>query len=118
MVVDEAGTKRLKDSVQTAMQHGHNVMMVMNHDTGKVKYYSRLLMCPSTGISYAEPAPHNFSFNSPQGACPKCNGLGVISEIDMAKIIPIPSKSIGSGGIAPLGPYKNSLIFWQIEALG
>ena len=75
-------------------------------------------MCPTTGISYAEPAPHNFSFNSPQGACPKCNGLGRITEIDMDKVIPDKEKSIGKGAIAPLGPYKNSLIFWQIEALG
>jgi len=116
--VDDAGDKRLKDSVQTAMKHGHGVLMIMNHDSGEVKYYSRLLMCPTTGISYTEPAPHNFSFNSPQGACPKCNGLGRISEIDMGKIIPDQSKSIGKGGIAPLGSYKNSLIFWQIEALG
>ena len=75
-------------------------------------------MCPTTGISYNEPAPHNFSFNSPQGACPRCNGLGRISEIDLDKIIPDKSKSIGKGGIAPLGAYKNTLIFWQIEALG
>ncbi len=116
--VDDAGDKRLNDSVQTAMKHGHGVIMIMDHDSGEVKYYSRLLMCPTTGISYTEPAPHNFSFNSPQGACPKCNGLGRISEIDMGKIIPDQSKSIGKGGIAPLGSYKNSLIFWQIEALG
>lgn len=118
LAVDDAGDKRLRDSVQTAIKHGHGVLMIMNHGSGEVKYYSRLLMCPTTGISYAEPAPHNFSFNSPQGACPKCNGLGRISEIDMGKIIPDPSKSIGKGGIAPLGSYKNSLIFWQIEALG
>jgi excinuclease ABC subunit A len=118
MVADETGLKRLKASVQTAMQHGHGIMMVLDNDSGKTKYYSRLLMCPTTGISYNEPAPHDFSFNSPQGACPHCNGLGEISQIDMGKIIPDPSKSIGKGGIAPLGPYKNSLIFWQIEALG
>ncbi len=118
LVVDEAGTKRLKDSVQTAMKHGHGILMILDHDTDEAKYYSRLLMCPSTGISYAEPAPHNFSFNSPQGACPKCNGLGRITEIDMDKILPEKDKSIAKGGIAPLGPYKNSLIFWQIEALG
>lgn len=118
MMADETGLKRLKASVQTAMQHGHGIMMVLDNDAGKTKYYSRLLMCPTTGISYNEPAPHDFSFNSPQGACPHCNGLGEISQIDMGKIIPDPSKSIGKGGIAPLGPYKNSLIFWQIEALG
>lgn len=118
LVVDEASTKRLKDSVQTAMKHGHGILMILDHDTNDAKYYSRLLMCPTTGISYNEPAPHNFSFNSPQGACPKCNGLGRITEIDLDKIMPDKNKSIHKGGIAPLGPYKNTLIFWQIEALG
>ncbi|WP_163321941.1 excinuclease ABC subunit UvrA [Draconibacterium mangrovi] len=118
LVVDEASTKRLKDSVQTAMKHGHGILMILDHDTNEAKYYSRLLMCPTTGISYNEPAPHNFSFNSPQGACPKCNGLGRVTEIDLDKIIPEKDKSINKGGIAPLGPYKNTLIFWQIEALG
>ena len=118
IVVDEAGTKRLKESIQTALKHGHGILMILDHDTKEAKYYSKLLMCPTTGISYAEPAPHNFSFNSPQGACPKCNGLGRITEIDMDKVIPDKEKSIGKGAIAPLGPYKNSLIFWQIEALG
>ncbi len=118
LVVDEAGTKRLKESVQTAMKHGHGILMILDHDTDEAKYYSRLLMCPTTGISYQEPAPHNFSFNSPQGACPKCNGLGRITEIDMDKILPEKDKSISKGGIAPLGAYKNALIFWQIEALG
>ncbi|MFV0266380.1 MAG: excinuclease ABC subunit UvrA, partial [Draconibacterium sp.] len=118
LVVDEASTKRLKDSIQTALKHGHGVLMILNNDTNEAKYYSRLLMCPTTGISYAEPAPHNFSFNSPQGACPKCNGLGRITVIDMDKVIPDKNLSIGKGGIAPLGAYKNSLIFWQIEALG
>lgn len=118
LVVDDAGTKRLKDSVQTAMKHGHGVLMILDHDTNEAKYYSRLLMCPTTGISYAEPAPHNFSFNSPQGACHTCNGLGRITEIDMDKVIPDRNKNISQGAIAPLGPFKNSLIFWQIEALG
>lgn len=118
LVVDEAGNKRLKESVQTALKHGHGVLMILDHDTQEVRYYSRLLMCPTTGISYSEPAPHNFSFNSPQGACPRCNGLGRITEIDVDKIIPDKSKSIAKGGIVPLGAYKNSLIFWQIEALG
>ncbi|NCB07603.1 MAG: excinuclease ABC subunit UvrA [Bacteroidia bacterium] len=118
LVVDDAGEKRLRSSVQTAMKHGQGILMILNPDSGEVKYYSRLLMCPTTGISYAEPAPHNFSFNSPQGACPKCNGLGRVTEIDMDKIIPDKTQSIARGGIAPLGPQKNSLIFWQIEALG
>ncbi|RIH66810.1 excinuclease ABC subunit UvrA [Mariniphaga sediminis] len=118
LVVDGAGDKRLKESVQTAMKHGHGILMILDHDTDEIKYYSRLLMCPTTGISYSEPAPHNFSFNSPQGACPKCNGLGRVTEIDIEKIIPDQDKSIAKGGIAPLGAYRNSLIFWQIEALG
>ncbi|WP_347838496.1 excinuclease ABC subunit UvrA [uncultured Draconibacterium sp.] len=118
LVVDEASTKRLKESVQTAMKHGHGILMILDHDTNEAKYYSRLLMCPTTGISYNEPAPHNFSFNSPQGACPKCNGLGRVTEIDLDKIMPEKNKSIAKGGIAPLGAYKNTLIFWQIEALG
>lgn len=116
--VDGASTQRLTESVQTAMKHGHGILMILDHDTQEAKYYSRLLMCPTTGISYNEPAPHNFSFNSPQGACERCNGLGRVTEIDMDKIMPDKSKSISKGGIAPLGSYKNSLIFWQIEALG
>ncbi len=118
MVVDAIDEKRLKQSVQTAMKHGHEVIMILDNDTNTARYYSRLLMCPTTGISYSEPAPHNFSFNSPQGACPYCNGLGQITEIDLDKIIPDKNVSIGKGGIAPLGAYRNSLIFWQIEALG
>jgi excinuclease ABC subunit A len=118
MIVDAIDEKRLKQSVQTAMKHGHEVIMILDNDANTVRYYSRLLMCPTTGISYSEPAPHNFSFNSPQGACPHCNGLGQITEIDLEKIIPDKNASIGKGGIAPLGAYRNSLIFWQIEALG
>jgi len=118
LVVDEASEKRLKESLHTAMIQGHGITMILDHESGEVKYYSRQLMCPTTGISYAEPAPHSFSFNSPQGACPKCNGLGRIAEIDLDKIIPDKELSIGKGGIAPLGPQKNSLIWWQIEALG
>ena len=115
----EAGSlKRLKESLQTAMKQGQGITLIMEHGTDKMNYYSRQLMCPSTGISYNEQAPHNFSFNSPQGACPKCNGLGRIAEIDLEKIIPEPDKSIAKGGIAPLGPQKNTLIFWQIESLG
>lgn len=118
LLVDEVSDKRLKESVRTAMSQGQGIIMIVDHDSGEAKYYSRQLMCPTTGISYNEPAPHNFSFNSPQGACHKCNGLGRIAEIDLSKIIPDDSLSIGKGGIAPLGPQKNSLIWWQIEALG
>ena len=118
LLVDEASDKRLRDSLQIAMRNGQGIVMILDHDTQEAKYYSRQLMCPTTGISYNEPAPHNFSFNSPQGACPKCNGLGVISEIDLEKIVPDNTKSIQNGGIAPLGSHKNTLVFWQIEALG
>ena len=118
LLVDEASDKRLHDSLQIAMKNGHGICMILDHDSQVAKYYSRQLMCPTTGISYNEPAPHNFSFNSPQGACPKCNGLGMISEIDLEKIVPDNTKSIQNGGIAPLGAHKNTLVFWQIEALG
>ena len=118
LLVDEASDKRLHDSLQIAMKNGHGICMILDHDTQEAKYYSRQLMCPTTGISYNEPAPHNFSFNSPQGACPKCNGLGMISEIDLEKIVPDNTKNILNGGIAALGAHKNTLVFWQIEALG
>jgi excinuclease ABC subunit A len=99
------------------MQHGKGIMMVIEKDVDIPRFFSRQLMCPSTGISYNEPAPHSFSFNSPHGACSKCNGLGTINEIDMSKIIPDQSISIKRGAIKALGPYKNSLIFWQLESL-
>ena len=118
LIVEEACRDRLKESVQIAMKHGHGIIIILDHETNSIHYFSRLLMCPTTGISYNEPAPHNFSFNSPQGACPRCNGLGIINETDIDKIIPDKDRSIAKGGIAPLGLYRNSLIFWQIEALG
>ena len=108
---------RLKNSLSLAMQHGHGTLMVMEAGGRDVRYFSRQLMCPSTGISYNEPAPHSFSFNSPQGACHRCNGLGTVNEVDISKIIPDAGLSIKKGGIQPLGPYKNSLIFWQLEAI-
>ena len=116
--VDEKDRKRLDDSVKTAMKQGKNTIMVLEKDNDQPHYFSRSLMCPSTGLSYNEPAPHSFSFNSPQGACPKCKGLGVVDEVDMEKIVPNPKLSIYNGGIDPLGKHKNSLIFWQIEAIG
>ncbi len=115
--VTEKDRKRLEESVSLAMKQGKNIMMVLGKDSDKPRYFSRQLMCPTTGISYNEPAPHNFSFNSPQGACPKCKGLGFVDEIDIEKIIPNDNVSIYSGGIAPLGRFKNNLIFWQLEAL-
>ncbi|PWD98561.1 excinuclease ABC subunit UvrA [Marinilabilia rubra] len=115
--VSSKDQKRLEESVALAMKQGKNIMMVLEKDGDKPRYFSRQLMCPTTGISYNEPAPHNFSFNSPQGACPKCKGLGFVDEIDTEKIIPNANTSIHSGGIVPLGRYKNSLIFWQLEAI-
>ena len=99
------------------MKQGDGLVLILDAETNEVRHYSRRLMDPVTGLSYSEPAPHNFSFNSPQGACPKCKGLGQVNLLDMDKIVPDPSLSIYSGGIVALGKYKNSLIFWQIEAL-
>lgn len=110
--------KRLADSIRTAMYHGEDVMMVIEQESGEVRYYSRNLMCPTSGISYPNPEPNNFSFNSPKGACPHCNGLGTVNEINLKKIIPDPKLSIKKGGFAPLGEYKSSWIFKQIEIIG
>lgn len=110
--------KRLKKSVETAMKHGKGVIMVWDVENDTLQYFSRHLMCPTTGISYNEPSPHTFSFNSPVGNCPKCKGLGYVNEMDIDSIIPNRKKSIHVGGIEPLGKFSNSLIFWQIEAIG
>ncbi len=110
--------KRLGDSIRTAMYHGEDVLMVIEQESGEARYYSRNLMCPSSGISYPNPEPNNFSFNSPKGACDHCNGLGVINEINIKKIIPNPKLSIKQGGFAPLGEYKSSWIFKQLEVIG
>jgi len=112
-----APSERLKKSVQIAMKQGDGLLMIMDYETGDVKHFSRRLMCPTTGISYSDPAPNTFSFNSPQGACPRCKGLGYINEIDLQKVIPNRKHSIHEGGIAPLGKYKNQMIFWQIDAI-
>jgi len=121
VVIDRMAVKgadeRLKKTVQIAMKQGEGLIMVMDYDTEKVRYFSRRLMCPTTGISYSEPAPNTFSFNSPQGACPRCKGLGYINEIDINKVIPNRKHTIYEGGIAPLGKYKNQMIFWQIDAI-
>ena len=109
--------RRLRDSVATAMTQGDGLMLVFDVDTGTVRHYSKRLMCPETGLAYHDPAPHNFSFNSPQGACPRCKGMGVVTLIDRDKIFPDPSLSIRQGGIAPLGKAKNTMIFWQLESL-
>lgn len=116
-IVGEISDKRLHDSVMMSLDHGDGIMMVLDAESNEPRFFSRHLMCPVTGLSYDEPAPHTFSFNSPQGACPHCNGLGEISSIDEAKLIPDRELSIRKGGIEPLGKYRNIWIFWQIEAI-
>ncbi|WP_307759689.1 excinuclease ABC subunit UvrA [uncultured Mediterranea sp.] len=117
LVVADKDDTRLKGSVATAMRQGDGLMMILDAQTESVRHYSKRLMCPVTGLSYKEPAPHNFSFNSPQGACPRCKGLGVVNQIDIDKVIPDRELSVYNGAIVPLGKYKNGMIFWQIEAL-
>ena len=117
MVVTSSDERRLKESLKVAMKQGDGLMLVLDADTDEIRHFSRRLMDPVTGLSYSEPAPHNFSFNSPHGACPKCKGLGQVNILDINKIVPDPSLSIHAGGIVALGKYKNTLIFWQIEAI-
>ena len=117
LLVSEKDRQRLKQSMQKAMQQGNGIVMLLEKDEENIRYFSKMLMCPTSGISYDEPAPHNFSFNSPHGACPRCKGLGFVNEIDMDKIVPDKKLSIYNGAIAPLGKHKNSTIFWQIEAI-
>ncbi|THF52679.1 excinuclease ABC subunit UvrA [Flavobacterium supellecticarium] len=114
----EDNDKRLTESIKTAMYHGEDIMMVIEQESQEVRFFSRNLMCPSTGISYPNPEPNNFSFNSPKGACEHCNGLGLVSEVNLNKIIPNPKLSIKNGGFAPLGEQKNSWIFKQLEIIG
>ena len=108
---------RLKKSVALAMKQGEGLIMILDKETNEAKFFSKRLMCPTSGISYSDPAPNNFSFNSPQGACPHCKGLGYINEIDLNKVIPNRKQNIHEGGIVPLGKYKNQMIFWQIDAI-
>ena len=115
--IGETADKRLHDSIIMSLDQGDGVMMVLDAEGKEPRYFSRHLMCPVTGLSYNEPAPHTFSFNSPQGACPHCNGLGEVSSIDVDKMIPDRELSIRKGGIEPLGKYRNIWIFWQIEAI-
>lgn len=119
MAIDtlEDTDKRLSESIKTAMYHGDDVMMVIEQESQEVRFYSRNLMCPTSGISYPNPEPNNFSFNSPKGACPNCNGLGTVNQINLQKIIPNPKSSIKNGGFAPLGEYKSSWIFKQLEII-
>ncbi len=115
--VQDKDDERLKKSVAAAMKQGDGLLMIMEKDTNEAKYYSKRLMCPTTGMSYGDPAPNKFSFNSPEGACPRCKGLGYVNEIDINKIMPDMNLSIKQGGIIPLGKYKNQMIFWQIDAI-
>ena len=117
IVVRNEDRKRLKESVLVAMKQGKGVTMVLDKKSKDIQYFSRQLMCPTTGISYNEPAPHTFSFNSPAGACSKCSGLGTVNEIDLEKIVPDDGLSIKDGGLAPLGKYRSMLVFWQLEAI-
>lgn len=114
--VQKTDRKRVYDAIVTAMKHGNKSMMVVHHETGEVRHYSRLLMCPTSGISYPEPEPSLFSFNSPYGACPTCSGLGEISEIDQEKVIPDPKLSIKKGGLAPIGEYKRNWFFEKLDS--
>ena len=117
MEVDAKDAQRLKQSLSTAMSQGDGLVMIMEMPSGEVRHYSKHLMCPVTGLSYKEPDPHNFSFNSPQGACPKCKGLGMVSMVDVDKVIPDRTLSVHDGALAPLGKYRNTSIFRQIEAV-
>ncbi len=117
LAVKDTVDERLKKSVQMAMKQGDGLLMIMDYNSGEAKYFSKRLMCPTSGISYSDPAPNTFSFNSPQGACPRCKGLGYINEIDLDKVIPNRKQSIYDGGVVPLGKYKNQMIFWQIDAI-
>lgn len=117
MQVKEGDNERLAKTIQTALRQGEGTMMILDKDSGEIRNFSKKLMDPVTGIAYGDPAPNMFSFNSPEGACPRCNGLGVVNEIDMAKVVPDDKLSIHEGAIVPLGKYKNQLIFWQIEVI-
>ena len=117
LVVKETDNRRLQNSIANTLKMGEGLMMVYDVQTEEIRHYSRRLMCPTSGISYSDPAPHDFSFNSPQGACPRCKGLGYVSLIDRNLIIPDKSLSIHDGAIVPLGKYKSSMIFWQIQAI-
>ena len=117
LAVGDKDDDRLRKSVAVAMRAGEGLLMVLDKDTNTLKHYSKRLMCPTTGMSYGDPAPNNFSFNSPQGACPRCKGLGYVNQIDLDKVIPDKSLSIHGGAITPLGKFKSQMVFWQIDAI-
>ncbi len=115
--ISDSEDSRIRQSIDTAMKMSKNVIMIADMDNDRIEYYSRKLMCPTTGLSYEEPAPHSFSFNSPQGACPRCGGLGYVDEVDIEKIIPNEKLSIKAGAIKPLGAHKDTMIFCKLEAI-
>ena len=117
LVVSNKFSDKLQASVRTAMKQGSGLILIQDVEADEVRHYSRSLMCPTTGLSYNEPAPHNFSFNSPQGACPRCKGIGSVDRIDIEKVVPNPGLTIAGGGIAPLGKERSNLLFWQIAAI-
>jgi excinuclease ABC subunit A len=117
LLITEKDLKRIKQSLQIGMHQGDGIVMVLDKDGNNFRYFSRRLMCPTSGISYNEPSPNNFSFNSPQGMCPRCKGIGTVNLVDFDKIIPDREQNIHNGGIIPLGKYRDSLLFWQIEAI-
>ena len=117
LIVQDKDEERLRKTVATAMKQGEGLIMVMDKDTGEAKYFSKRLMCPTSGIAYKDPAPNIFSFNSPEGACPRCKGLGYVSQIDLEKVIPNRKLSIYQGAVVPLGKYKNQMIFWQMDSI-
>lgn len=115
--IEDAFARQIKNSLNLAMRQGEGLVLIQDMEMNEVRHYSRRLMCPTSGLAYKEPAPHNFSFNTPLGACPRCKGIGTVNEIDKHKIIPDPNLSVYQGGIVPLGKYRNVLIFWQVEAI-
>ena len=117
VVPKEEDGKRIRASVLSALTQGKGSLMILDPETGEVRHFSKHFICPDSGISFPEPAPHTFSFNSPAGACPVCNGLGTVREVDMAKIVPDPSLSIADGGIAPLGKKRDNAVFTVLEAV-
>ncbi|MDR2843581.1 MAG: excinuclease ABC subunit UvrA [Candidatus Symbiothrix sp.] len=117
LLITSKDEKKIKQSVNLAMRHGDGLVMILEKESDNIRHFSRRLMCPTTGLSYSEPAPHNFSFNSPHGACPKCKGIGTVNQIDLKMIIPNSELSVHQGGIVPLGKYHDALIFWQVEAI-
>ena len=117
LLVQDKDRERLTKSVAQTLNQGNGLMMVVRHEDHSARYFSKHLMCPTSGISYREPAPHNFSFNSTQGACPRCKGLGYVNVMDYDKVVPNPKLNIKEGGLAPLGKYRNTTIFWEIQAI-